>query len=407
MTVPMRVLFCTDTYPPQVNGVSVVTSLSVAGLVARGWECAVAAPKYPAEETDVFTEDMRNGKYELLSIPSLPFPYYRDIRLSAPAYFSVLQLARRFKPDLIHSETEFVIGRMGQLVGATLGIPLVSSYHTDFSRYTVDYGVPWLRKPVMGYLARFHRRGLRTYTPSGPSREDLLQSGVKDVEVWGRGVDINVYSAKHRSPSLRERLGLGDRFTFLYVGRLAAEKNPETIVEAYTKALKLLPPDSTRLVIAGAGPKEAAVRAAAPDGVIFLGYLDRHSELPALYASSNAFVFASLTETLGLVVLEAMSSGLPVIASPSGGVADHLRDGVNGIAYPPRDTDAMAAAMVALATNPERTRQLAEGARQTAEDLSWDHELDRLDVSYREVISRKERAIEPVVRMGLTEVRDE
>ena len=407
MTVPMRVLFCTDTYPPQVNGVSVVTALSAAGLVARGWECAVVAPKYPDEETDVFTEYVRTGKYEVKAVPSLPFPYYRDVRLSAPAYFSVLRLARRFRPHLIHSETEFVIGRMGQLVGATLGIPRVSSYHTDFSRYTTEYGIGWLRRPVMNYLARFHRRSLRTYTPSAPSREDLLQNGVRDVEVWGRGVDINAYSPKHRSQALRERLHLGDRFTFVYVGRLAAEKNAEIIAEAYAKAITMLPPDSTRLVIAGAGPKEAAVRAAAPAGTTFLGYLDRHSELPALYASSNAFLFASLTETLGLVVLEAMASGLPVIATPSGGVADHLRDGVNGIAYPPRDTDAMARAMVALVNDPERAKRLSEGARSTAEALSWDHELDRLDVSYREVISRKEHAVERVMGMGLTEVRDD
>jgi phosphatidylinositol alpha 1,6-mannosyltransferase len=398
----MRVLFCTDTYPPQVNGVSVVTALSAAGLLTRGWDCAVVAPKYPAEETDVFTEHV--GKYEVLSIPSLPFPYYRDVRLSAPAYLSVLRLARRFRPDLIHSETEFVIGRIGQLVGATLGIPRVSSYHTDFSRYTAEYGIGWLRQPVMSYIARFHRRSLRTYTPSAPSREDLLRNGLRDVEVWGRGVDINAYSPKYRNAALRERLQLGDRFTFVYVGRLAAEKNAETIVEAYAKAIKVLPPDSTRLVVAGAGPREAAVRAAAPEGVIFLGYLDRHRDLPALYASSNAFLFASLTETLGLVVLEAMASGLPVIASPAGGVADHLRDGVNGIAYPPRDADAMAAAMVALATDPERTRRLSEGARRTAETLSWDHELDRLDVSYREVLSREKRAVQRIAGVRRAEV---
>jgi phosphatidylinositol alpha 1,6-mannosyltransferase len=384
MTFPMRVLFCTDTYPPQVNGVSVVTALSAEGLVARGWECAVVAPKYPPEEADVFAQ---KPSYEVVAIPSVPFPYYRDVRLSAPGYPAVLRLARRFRPDLIHSETEFVIGRVGQLVGATLGIPLVSSYHTDFSRCTTEYGIGWLRKPVMSYLARFHRRSLRTYTPSAPSRADLLEHGVHDVEVWGRGVDISAYSRRHRSDALREKLGLGNRFTFLYVGRLAHEKNAEIIAEAYRKAIGMLPPDSTRLVIAGAGPREAAVRAAAPEGTIFLGYLDRHRELPALYASCEAFLFASLTETLGLVVLEAMASGLPVIAAPSGGVADHLRDGVNGIAYPPRDTNAMATAMVALATDPARTKALSDGARRTAEALSWEHELDRLDVSYREVLS--------------------
>jgi glycosyltransferase involved in cell wall biosynthesis len=139
------------------------------------------------------------------------------------------------------------------------------------------------------------------------------------------------------------------------------------------------------LVIAGSGPKEAELRATAPEGVTFLGNLDRHSVLPRLYASADVFVFSSLTETLGLVILEAMASGLPVIATSAGGVADHLYDGVNGIAYPPNDVDALAHAMVALALDRPRVRRLATGARATAERLSWESELDRLDAIYREV----------------------
>ena len=139
---------------------------------------------------------------------------------------------------------------------------------------------------------------------------------------------------QHRSATWRERLGLGDRFTFVYVGRLAAEKRVEHIRSRVCDRASRLPGDSTRLVIAGAGPQEPALRASAPSGTISLGYLDRRTELPMLYASSDAFVFGSLTETLGLVVLEAMASGLPVIAVPAGGVADHLHHGVNGLAVP-------------------------------------------------------------------------
>jgi glycosyltransferase involved in cell wall biosynthesis len=380
----MRVLYCTDTYPPQVNGVSVVTALSVAGLRERGWECAIVAPRYPNDATSVFSEYAEDEG--VTAIPSISIPIYPDIRFTIPSYGAVYRVAHRFKPDLIHSETEFIQGRLGQLVGARLGIPLVSSYHTDFARYTDSYGMPWLRGTIERYITRFHRRSRRTYTPSAPAREDLLRWGIRDVEVWGRGVDITTYSPRLRSDALRAERGLANRFTFLYVGRLAHEKNVEQIVEAYRVALPSLPADSTRLVIAGAGPREAALRAAAPPSVIFLGYLDRRTELPALYASADAFVFASLTETLGLVVLEAMASGLPVIATPAGGVADHLRDGQNGIAYPANDARAMADAMIALASNPTRARALALAARATAEALSWDHELDRLDTSYREVV---------------------
>jgi glycosyltransferase involved in cell wall biosynthesis len=382
----MRILYCTDTYPPQVNGVSVVTALSVAGLRERGWECAVVAPRYPEITDSVFTEYGNGHDDAVTAIASVPFPYYPDIRLTAPPFAAVYRVARQFKPDLIHSETEFVIGRVGQLVGRRLGIPLVSSYHTDFARYTDSYGIPWLRGTIESYITRFHRRSRRTYTPSAPSREDLLRCGIRDVEVWGRGVDVAAYNPRLRSEALRERLGLGRRFTFLYVGRLAHEKNVEQIVEAYRLALPSLPADSTRLVIAGAGPREPVLRAAAPPGVTFLGYLDRRAELPALYASTEAFVFASLTETLGLVVLEAMASGLPVIATPAGGVADHLRNGENGIAYAAADARAMADAMVSLATDPTRQRALSLGARATAEALGWDLELDRLDASYRDVV---------------------
>jgi glycosyltransferase involved in cell wall biosynthesis len=382
----MRVLFCTDTYPPQVNGASVVTSLSVNGLRARGWECAVVAPEYPTGGVDVFNHLPTTGTPDLLvSIPSMSFPTYSELRISAPALHTVAQTVRRFRPNLIHSETEFVLGRVGQIAGARAGLPLVSSYHTDFARYMPAYGLPWLEKTVWNYLGRFHKRSARVYTPSGPAREDLLRRGVRDVEVWGRGVDAEVYNPINRSESLRASLNLGDRFTFLHVGRLAFEKRVDQIVAAYAAALPHLPPDSTRLVIAGAGPRQDEIRAEAPAGTIFMGYLDRRTELPTLYASSDVFAFASLTETLGLVVLEAMASGLPVIAVPAGGVADHLRDDVNGIATPPGDVEAMAKAMVALATNRARTKRLGAGARATAETLTWDAELDRLDVSYREV----------------------
>jgi glycosyltransferase involved in cell wall biosynthesis len=138
------------------------------------------------------------------------------------------------------------------------------------------------------------------------------------------------------------------------------------------------------LVVAGAGPRTEALRAMGTDGITFLGNLDRQEVLPRLYASADAFVFSSVTETLGLVILEAMASGVPVIAAPAGGVADHLRHGENGLAYPPGDVEAMAAAMVGMVDDPARRAALAVGARRTADRLSWEEELDRLSESYLE-----------------------
>ncbi len=384
----MRVLFCTDTYPPQVNGVSVVTALSVSGLARLGWECAVVAPRYPAASHAAWTDDGRvdgGGPVELVSLPSLPLPGYSEVRLALPRLGPIHDLVERFRPDLVHCATEFSVGRMGQIAAARARIPLVSSYHTDFSRYAEAYGKAWLRGTVSSYLSRFHQRSRRVYTPSTVSRDDLLRLGVSDVEVWGRGVDARLFHPDRREPEIRNQLGLGDRFTFLYVGRLAPEKRPEQIVAAFRLASSLLPLETIRLVMAGTGPLEAQLRASAPPGVVFLGFLDRQSRLPDLYASCDAFVFASVTETLGLVVLEAMASGLPVVAAPAGGVRDHLRDNQNGLAYPADSVEAMAHAMVRLVTELELVRRLSRGARRTAEELTWEREIERLDLSYREV----------------------
>ncbi|HEX6104290.1 MAG TPA: glycosyltransferase family 1 protein [Gemmatimonadales bacterium] len=388
----MRVLYCTDSYPPQVNGVSIVTALSVAGLARRGWECAVVAPRYPEAAQAQWGPVPAEGAVETVSVPSLPLPGYPEIRLAAPRGAALAELVRRFRPDLVHCQTEFGIGRSGQRQAIAAGLPAVSSYHTDFGRYTEAYGTPWLRGAVTGYLGRFHRRSRRVYTPSAFSRRDLLRLGIRDAEVWGRGVDAELFHPGRRSPELRAALGMGSRFTFLYVGRLAAEKGITRVLEAFRIASGIVPRGVIHLVVAGTGPREAELRAAAPPDVTFLGVLDRRSRLPDLYANCDAFVFASATETLGLVVLEAFASGLPVVAVPAGGVADHLRHGENGLAVPDGDTGAMAQAMISLAGDYALARRLARGARRTAERLTWEREIDRLEESYREVCEGRPQA---------------
>lgn len=382
----MRVLYCTDTYPPQINGVSVVTELSVAGLAQRGWECAVVAPRYPSASDGEWRGDGPGGSdVPVIGLPSVAVPGYPELRLAVSGQRAIRRAVEQFRPDLVHCATEFSIGRMGQRAAAAAGVPLVSSYHTDFGRYAEAYGLSWLRGSVTRYITRFHQRSLRVYTPSAVAKGELANLGLSQVEVWGRGVDTAVFHPRRRTQELRERLGMGSRFTFVYVGRLAAEKRVDVVIEAFRQAAAQVPRGVMHLIIAGTGPCEAALRAAAPEGVTFLGFLDRATELPDLYANCDAFVFASVTETLGLVVLEAMASGLPVIAAPAGGVRDHLRDGLNGVTYEPGDAGAMARSMVLLLNEWEFTRRLARHARRTAEALSWDRELDRLDTSYRDL----------------------
>lgn len=394
-----RLLVCTDTYPPQVNGVSVVTSLTVEGLSRRGWECAVVAPRFPARlDAGVFGGGAREGdstqpvaNERLTTVPSISLPIYPDIRVCLPSPWRVRRAISEFRPDIVHCATEGILGRLGQREALRRGIPVVTSYHTEFAQYARAYGVGWLYGPITRYVSAFHKRARRTYTPGGPARESLRANGVADVEVWGRGVDTERFRPSLRDESLRESLGVRNRFAFLLVTRLAAEKGVHVVLDAYRRASARLAPDSTRLLIAGAGPERTALEATAPPGAVFLGFVERQRALPILYASCDVFCYASTTETLGLVVLEAMSAGLPVIAAPAGGVADHLRDGINGIAYPAGDAEAMASAMISLANDPEGRAVLSNGARTTAEGLTWEMELDRLDRSLRGVVRERQR----------------
>jgi len=377
----MRLLSCTDTYPPEVNGVAVVTALSLEGLAARGWECAVILPARP--------DGAGAPGIARTALPSVRLPLYPELRIALPAAGMVTRAIRAFSPDLVHCATEFIVGRLGLHAATRLGIPVVTSYHTNFARYTRSYGLGVLAPVVERSIARFHARARRTYTPGAPARDYLRSLGVPNVEVWGRGVDLAWFSPGRRSDALRAELGLGSAFTFLHVGRLAAEKDVPRILGAFRALRELEPSAGLRLVVAGTGPEERALRRDAPEGVTFVGRLDRRNALPALYASADAFVFASQTETLGLVVLEAMASGLPVIAIPAGGVRDHLRDGENGVAIDAADPSGMMRAMRLLAGDAGLRARLARGALATAADLDWGRELDRLDASYRMVLAHR------------------
>jgi phosphatidylinositol alpha 1,6-mannosyltransferase len=378
----MRILFCTDTYPPQLNGVSVVTAAMVAGLHHRGWECAVIAPTYPPGTRDVLPVPVEVAQH---GIPAVSWPPYPDVRLALRARSRVRDIIREFAPTVVHCASELAIGRAGLLEARAHGIPVCTTYHTDFSRYCDAYGVPWLRPAVTRWIARFHQRANLTLTPSRAARRSLHDLDVRHVRVWSGGIDAEQFHPRHFSLLTRHRLAMGQAFTFLYVGRLAPEKSVDVVLSAFARLSAQCPAGSVRLLVAGAGPSEATLRNQAPPGVTFLGAVNRASDLPALYASADAFVYASTTETLGLVILEAMASGLPVVATPALGVGDYLEDGRNGLAFPAHNVDACAQAMSQLCTGDSLHERLRLGARQTAERFADGAEMDRLDAMLQDL----------------------
>jgi glycosyltransferase involved in cell wall biosynthesis len=243
-------------------------------------------------------------------------------------------------------------------------IPLVTSYHTHFPRYTAHYGVGALEPAVWRFITWFHRPARLTQTPGEHARRELAARGIIQAVVWGQGVDTRTFHHRHRDDLVRYRLGIGDdQVAVLHVGRLAAEKNLETLIAAWQQAHAVLG-SAARFVIAGDGPMAARLAGDVPFAAR-LGFLPVE-QLAALYASCDLCVLPSPTETCGLVALEAMASGLPVVAADAGGLAESVEHGVSGLRVAPRDVAGFAAAIGALVHDRRRRERMAAAARLTA-----------------------------------------
>lgn len=370
----MRIAFCTDTWLPEINGVTTVLSTMRAGLLARGHEVLLVGPDYP--DRPAAAED------GVLRRPAIPCPGYPAVRLSSPLGGDVRRALRQFTPDVVHLVTEGPVGLIGRRWARRNGVGIVSSFHTDFPRYAERYLGHWAVVPTRRYIRWFHGAARITQTPSDATRDVLLALGLVQAVNWGRGVDVQRFTPRRRDPARRARLaGDTDRPIVLHVSRLAVEKDVDTLVAAMRRAHAALG-DAVRFVVAGDGPRAAWVRAELPFATHF-GFLDRDT-LADLYADADLFIFPSPTETCGLVVLEAMASGLPVIAARAGGVVDHIREGINGHLVPPGDAEGFAERIGHLVGDVPHRTGLAAGALAFAADRSWERELDRLEPMYAE-----------------------
>lgn len=368
----MRIALVTDTYAPQVNGVTTVCRRIVEAARAAGCPVVVVAPAYPDWPSGTREDELR--------IPSLPFPPYPSIRLSLPFRRRVFDFLDRFQPDVIHVAVEGPLGVVGRRYAMRRHVPLVTSYHTHFPQYVRHYGAGLLAPLLWSWLVRFHRPARLIHTPGEAVQRELVRRGLPQATVWGRGVDTTVFRPDRRDAGWRRRLGgADDAVVVLHVGRLAAEKNLGVLADAWVRAHEVLGTRAT-FVLAGDGPSATRLATRVPFAR-HLGFLDVDS-LATLYASSDLCVLPSHTETCGLVALEAMAAGLPVIAADAGGLRESVRHGENGLLAPPRDPGAFADAIVALVTDAERRRTLSVAARETARRRDVVAENDALLAQY-------------------------
>jgi glycosyltransferase involved in cell wall biosynthesis len=311
-----------------------------------------------------------------LLVAGLRLPGYAGLQVGVPAGGALRAAWCRCRPVAVYVATEGPLGWSAARAGAALGIRVLSGFHTNFDRYVSHYGAGWLKRPIAAYLRRFHNRTAGTLVATPDLRDALARAGFERLSVLGRGVDPGRFDPARRSAALRREWGASDgELVALYVGRLAPEKNVELAVAAYRAMQRER--GALRFVVVGDGPLRAALTSAHPD-LVFRGFRTG-DDLAAHYASADVFLFPSETETFGNVTLEAMASGLAVVAFDYAAARVHLEHGVTGVLAAPGDTRGFVAAAAALARAPESLPALRRRARRAMEGLDWSRVIERFE----------------------------
>jgi len=383
----MKLALVTETYPPEVNGVAMTLSRLVEGMSARGHTVEVVRPRQCSGDEGSNDTD---AHIQQVALPGLPIPRYEGLHFGLPARWKLQERWEEDRPDVVHIATEGPLGITALGAAEQLGIPVTSTFHTNFHQYSKHYASGLIEGPVMWYLRWVHNRCGVTMTPAQDVVDALTESGFERVTVLARGVDGELFHPDKRCPELREQWGCDDDTPVVaYVGRIAAEKNLPVAVEA-VEAMKRINP-RTRFLLVGDGPYRATLEEEHPE-YIYAG-MQRGEDLARHYASADAFVFASTTETFGNVVTEAMASGLVPLAYHYAAPKKVIRSGENGITVPFDDEPAFIKAAEQLIRDFDRWKQMGQAARKTVEPITWDAVVDRFEALLNEVKEHGKAAV--------------
>ncbi len=371
MRPQLRIAVVTETYPPEVNGVAMTLGRLVDGLQVRNHQVQLIRPRQHSDDqpqpTATLSEHLQRG---------IALPRYEGLKMGLPAKAALTRLWTRQRPDVVQIATEGPLGWSALAAANKLRLPVASDFHTNFHSYSSHYGFGLLRRAIVAYLRKFHNKAAVTLVPTEGIRRELLAHGYENIEIIGRGVDTQLFHPGSRDAALRAQWGVGEYETaVLYVGRLAAEKNLSLVFSAFDAMHQAHP--ATRLVLVGDGPERAGWQAKRPDA-IFCG-TQVGEALAAHYASGDVFLFPSLTETWGNVTIEAMASGLAVVAYDCAAAEEIIRHDENGLKVAPEDQAAFIAQAVSLVSDVARQRRLGTAAAARAAQLSWDAIIDSFE----------------------------
>jgi glycosyltransferase involved in cell wall biosynthesis len=368
----MRIALFTETFLPKIDGIVTRLRHTVEHLQRNGDQVLVICP-------DGGLREYKGAKIH--GVAGMPLPLYPELKLALPRP-SLRKVLEKFKPDLIHVVNPAVLGVGGIYYAKNLNIPLMASYHTHLPQYLQHYGLGSLEGLLWELLKLAHNQAQLNLCTSTAMVQELVNHGIERVDLWQRGVDTEMFQPHLASQQMRSRLSGGnpDRPILLYVGRVSAEKQ----IDQIKPILEAIP--EAHLAIVGDGPhREALESHFAGTQTHFVGYM-QGLELASAYASADAFIFPSRTETLGLVLLEAMAAGCPVIAAASGGIPDIVTHGVNGYLFDPNDPDGAVTATGQLLATSEEREKLRQNARLEAERWGWAAATSQLQNYYQEIV---------------------
>ncbi|MFC2970684.1 glycosyltransferase family 4 protein [Azotobacter bryophylli] len=364
MSTSLHIALISETFPPEINGVANTLGRLCAGLEARGHRLQLVRPRQSADR-DSQPDD------QLLLTRGWPLPGYPGLQWGQSSMQKLLRRWRHDRPDVLYIATEGPLGLSALRCARRLGIPVVSGFHTNFQQYSRHYGFGLLSRMLTRYLRWFHNHTQLTLVPSPGQQVELVRRGFERLELLSRGVDSQLFRPSRRSDELRAAWGLeeGD-IAVLHVGRLAPEKNLALLGSTFRALQEAYPQRRMKLVLVGDGPLRASLQKQWPDA-LFCG-MQRDEALAAHYACGDLFLFPSLSETFGNVVLEALAAGLGVVAYDQAAAAQHIRHGHNGALAMPGDEHGFQQAAIWLLEEDENLRRVRLNARQHASHQGWD-----------------------------------
>jgi len=375
----VKIAFFTETFLPKVDGIVTRLTKTIDNLVQNGDEIVVFCPEgCPTEYKGA----------KIIGVAAMPLPLYPELKLGLPGP-AVSDALENFKPDLIHVVNPAVLGLGGIWLAKSNNIPLIASYHTHLPKYLEHYGMGMLEPLLWELLKAAHNQALLNLCTSTAMVEELESKGIKRTALWQRGVDTETFKPEFRNQKMRNKL-LGkypDKNSLLiYVGRLSAEKQIERIKPVLEEI-----PDAC-LALVGDGPyRNQLEKIFENTQTNFIGYLSGE-ELASAYASGDIFLFPSSTETLGLVLLEAMAAGCPVIGANKGGIPDIINDGVNGCLYDPDGVDEGKSSLIEatkkILNNNNKKENMRVEARKESEKWNWNQATLQLKQYYEETLKQ-------------------